>query len=209
MFSRLAILLSLAALLAPLAHAKDKNKVQLPQLVLNAETVYVVVNPGSEVPLMNPGENRGAEHDVENALQKWGRFQLVFDPQVADLVISVRRGRGVSPTIGGVPNNGPVLVPGTNDGDVRMGGSIGRPPDVSEPMPGAPTGPRPGMEVGPSEDTFEVYRGHVDYPLDSAPLWRYSEKDALRAPMVPAVKEFQKAIEKAEKQLANAKKKGP
>jgi hypothetical protein len=198
--------IAVALLIAPSLSAKEK--LQLPQLVLNAETVYVVIHPGSEVPLANPGENRQAEIDVENALRKWGRFHLVIDPQIADLVISVRKGRAVSSVIGGVPNTGPVMVPG-NDGNIGLGGSIGRRPDVTQDTADRQIGPGPGIEFGSADDTFEVYRGRVDYPLDTSPLWRYSRKDALRAPQVEAVEQFKKTIEDAQKQLSKAKKKGP
>jgi hypothetical protein len=39
----------------------------------------------------------------------------------------------------------------------------------------------------------------VEYPLDGAPIWNYSRKDALKAPDVQAVEEFRKAIAEAEK----------
>jgi hypothetical protein len=64
---------------------------------------------------------------------------------------------------------------------------------------GPQNGPRIGNEVGASEDTFEVYRGGVQYPLDSSPVWRYIAKDCLRQPGVTAVEEFRKAIAQAEK----------
>jgi hypothetical protein len=56
------------------------------------------------------------------------------------------------------------------------------------------------MEVGPSEDLFEVYDGRRQDPLDGSPLWRYLGKNALRPPTVTAVEQFRKAIEEAEKQ---------
>ena len=65
-----------------------------------------------------------------------------------------------------------------------------------------PQGPSPQIEVGPSEDTFAVYRGGQDSPLNSSPVWRYTAKDALRSPSVPAVDEFRKLIIEAEKQRA-------
>jgi len=54
-------------------------------------------------------------------------------------------------------------------------------------------------EIGPSEDSFEVYRGGIEKPLDSTPVWRYIAKDCLRAPNVSAVEEFRKAVAEAEK----------
>jgi hypothetical protein len=47
---------------------------------------------------------------------------------------------------------------------------------------------------------FVVYEGRVDGLLDRAPAWRYMTKEALHSPNVPAVEEFRKAIEEAEKQ---------
>ena len=67
-------------------------------------------------------------------------------------------------------------------------------------------GPHIGNEVGPSEDSFEVYQGQVQHPLDSSPGWRYIAKDGLRAPKVTAVEEFRKAIAEAEKPKTPPKK---
>jgi hypothetical protein len=48
---------------------------------------------------------------------------------------------------------------------------------------------------------FAVYEGRLGAPLDQqAPTWRYINKDALHSPNVPAVAEFRKLIEEAEKQ---------
>jgi hypothetical protein len=179
--------------------AKDKNKSSLPALILNAQTVAVIINPGSEVPLTNPGENRSAQSDVEQALAKWGRLRVVMDPSTADLVISVRRGRGVSPTIaGGDPNQRPIILqPGEGGG--RIGIQTGKPPRTATGYPDDTT-PRPGVEAGSAEDVFEVYRGQDTNTLDGPPLWRYVGKKALRPPTVPAVEQFRRAIEEAEKQ---------
>ena len=59
-----------------------------------------------------------------------------------------------------------------------------------------------GGEIGPSQDTMQVYRGGVQYPLDSAPVWRYMGKNALRPPTVQAVEQFKKAITESEKAIA-------
>ena len=184
--------------------AKDKKKSTLPALILNAHTVAVIVNPGSELPLGGPGENVSAQSDVERALSKWGRFHVEMSPANADLVISVRKGRSVSPTVaGGDPNRRPVILdPGSSDS--RIGIHTGTPPRTGTTYPDDPT-PRPGMEVGPPEDLFEVYDGRLRDPLDGPPLWRYMGKNALRPPGVSAVEQFRKAIEEAEKQQKQQK----
>jgi hypothetical protein len=39
----------------------------------------------------------------------------------------------------------------------------------------------------------------VQYPLDSAPVWRYMGKDALSGPQVSAIEQFKKAFDESEK----------
>jgi hypothetical protein len=51
-----------------------------------------------------------------------------------------------------------------------------------------------------SEDSFEVYQGNTRFPLDGHIVWRYTGKDGLKSPTVPAVAAFQKAVEEAVKQ---------
>lgn len=106
----------------------------------------------------------------------------------------------MSPVITGGPGNDRPVIIQPSDGGIRIGGQSGTPPPVTSlPQPQQP-GPRLGTEVGPDEDLFEVYRGNVEYPLDSPPVWRYLGKNALLPPTVPAVEQFRKVIEQAEKQ---------
>ena len=195
-------------LLGSFAPAKDKKEI-LPDYVLNARTVLVVIDPDAGVSASNPNENRTAQEDVEKALMNWGRFKPVLSAIDADLVIAVRRGHGkaVNNTIGGVPNNRPVIMQPTDSG-IRLGGQHGTPPAVTADSP-PPSGPHPQTEIGPTEDTFVVYRGKIDHPLDNAPVWRYTAKDALNSPSVPAVAQFQKAIDQTEKELAQKQQKKP
>lgn len=200
--SRTRLLLPFVLALCLVAGGKDKKKVTLPYDVLQAHTVLVVIHPDAGEPLTDPSANRRAQEDVEQALMKWHRFDLVMEASTADLVIAVRKGNGQTsrPTIQHSPiDNRPVILePG--DGNVRLGGHQGHPPDITQPA-GDPTdsSPRIGNEIGPSEDTFEVYRGKLGDPLDAPPVWRYMAKDALRSPVVPAVEQFRKALDEAEK----------
>jgi hypothetical protein len=200
MTARLSSLILLATLLATPAIAKDKKKASLPEYVLRASTVLVVVNPDAGEPVDQPMANANARENVEKALMQWGRLHPVMDGQESDLVIAVRTGSGkmVRPTIKGGPidNRGGVAQP--TDGGIRIGGQRGQAPPLSDPGASPQKGPHIGNEVGPSEDTFEVYRGGVSYPLDSSAVWRYTAKDCLRAPQVSAVEEFRKAIAEAE-----------
>jgi hypothetical protein len=193
----------LIACIVPAA-GKDKKKVLLPDLVLRAETVMVLIDPGTGVAADAPLANQTARDDVERALMNWGRFRLANDISTADLVITVRKGSGkiAQGTIGGEPpNNRPVIFQPTDSG-VRLGGSHGTPPGGGGPI--GPMSPEatPQVEVGSSQDTFSVYFGKSDSALNSAPAWLYIAKDALRSPGVPAVDEFKKAIAEAEKERA-------
>ncbi|HWY58948.1 MAG TPA: hypothetical protein VNZ03_31085 [Terriglobales bacterium] len=186
--------------------AKDKTKNSLPDYVLKARTVVIVVAPEPVRPLTDPIQNRTVQEDVEKAFVQWGRLQPVYNVQSADLVVAVRKGLGrtVTPTVSGVPADGrSVGVAPAGRGTVIVGGQQG-PPDLSnDPALGRPatTQPQVGTEIGPSDDTFEVYRGRVEYPLDSVPVWRYSGRGVLYSPNVPAVAHFREAIEKAEKSV--------
>lgn len=187
-------------ILAIVTLASAKNKQALPGYVLQAQTVAVVIPPDAGEPVAHPTANRTAQENVEKALSQWGRFTVVTDAAVADLVIAVRKGHPAGPTIANSPtDNRPVTIQ-SGGGTTRVGVQQGRPSDLAYPLPGDPAGPRPGTEFGGNEDSFEVYQGRVQYPLDAAPLWRYRANNALDAPQVPAVEQFRKAIAESEKQ---------
>jgi hypothetical protein len=193
---RILLLFGLCSLLSPLSFPKDKPV--LPAYVLRAQTVLVVIEPGAGEPLTSPGANNNSREDVERAIMKWGRFHLVMDSQTADLMIAVRKGTGhtVTPTVsGGRVDDRPVILQPGQGGDIRLGGHTGRPPG----SPSQDQSPQVQTEVGPSDDMLAVYRGQVEHPLDSSPIWRYVAKDALRPPLVRGVDEFRKALIEAEK----------
>lgn len=195
--------LSIASLLCIVASAKDKKKSPLPFDILQARTVWVIVDPDAGVNVQDPNANRTARENVESAIAKWGRLTPVADLQMADLVITVRKGSGklVQPTIGGTPVNSPppvIMQPG--DSGINAAGRAGGPPPQS-------SSPHPQMEVGSTQDMFVVYRADPNHnrtsdPLDYPPVWRYSARDALESPGVPAVDVFRKLIAETEKQAS-------
>jgi hypothetical protein len=183
-----------------------KKKSALPQVVLNAQTVFVMIDPDEAIAVNDPGGNRTAREDVEKALMEWGRLKPTMTMSQADLVIVVRKGdkQAMNPTVGGQPpNDRPVIVEGT-DNTMRIGGQQGRSPDAAQ--NGGPLSPKPGMggEIGPTEDLFSVYLGRTEDALKRGPLWRYTGKDALKSPDVRAVAEFKKAVDEAVKQQQKA-----
>lgn len=202
--SRLASWLVLAVLLASAASAKDKNKNKsaLPEDILRARTVRVVIDPDAGEPLDQPNANAMARDNVEKALMEWGRYQPLMDGQESDLIITVRTGSGklLQPTVRGGPIDQRAGVGQSTDSSIRIGGQRGQPPPLQDPSMSPPSrGPHVSNEVGPSDDVFTVYRGGVQPPLDSPPVWRYIAKDCLRAPKMSAVEEFRKAVADAEK----------
>jgi hypothetical protein len=207
--------LAVAAIILCSGLASAKKKAVLPADVLRARTVLVVVDPTAGVDARDPNANRDARVDVEKALDQWGRFTLVQEASTADLIITVRKGNGkfIQPTIGGTPINGTPPVSGgttstptqsTTRAGVRWG--AGNPNDPSN-AGTQPSIPAPQIEAGSPQDMFVVYRGGTGSPnwspLDTPPVWRYSGKDALASPSVPAVELFRKLIAESEKQLAS------
>jgi len=200
MSARLA-LLALSLLLVIPASAKDKKKPVLPEDVLRAQTVRVIIDPEAGEPLDQPNANAIARDNVEKALMEWGRFRLLMDGQVSDLLITIRTGNGKSirPTMKGGPIDQRPGVAQSTDSSIRIGVGQGQPPSDPSTYP-QDRQPHVNNEVGPSDDMFEVYRVGASDPLDSPPVWRYIKKDCLRpSPQVPAVEEFRKLVAEAEK----------
>lgn len=208
MFRTISCLLLVSVLPGTAALAKNKNKPLLPGYILQARTIRVVIDPDAGEPLDNPSANYIARENVEKALTEWGRFDILMDGQESDLVIMVRTGdgRAMRPTVKGGGIDQRTGSAQSTDSTIRIGAQHGPPPDMNDPMSPPNRGPHIGNEVGPSEDTFEVYQGDVRHPLDSSPGWRYIAKDCLRASKVTAVEEFRKAIVEAEKTKAQPKK---
>jgi hypothetical protein len=201
MLVRMRVVLLVVLLSTSLAIAGGKKKILLPDFVLKAHTVRVIVDPDAGTSMTAPQANKTAQDEVEKALMKWGRLRPVMEGMPADLVITVRKGSGkiVQPTISGEPTNDrPVVVQPTDNG-IRIGGQQGRSPNATQ-SPAEDPKPRPQMEAGPPDDMFVVYEGGEGAGLEGAVAWHYSSKDALRSPDVPAVAEFRKIIEAAEKQ---------
>jgi hypothetical protein len=157
--------------------------------------VLVVVDPAAGIAIDAPNANHQALENVENALESWGRFRLVSSEYNADLVISVRKGNGkiAQPTIGGMPDNRPVIVEPTNDANLQN-------PPTPGIQPQHRPDPHPQAEVGPPEDIFAVYRGKRENATDYPTVWRFTGKDAVGPPGAPAVDAFRKLIVEAEKQ---------
>src|SRR5215831_17711166 len=131
---RLALPLLLIAFAA--AKDKDKKKAVLPEDVVRAQTVRVVIDSEAGEPLDQPMANSTARDNVEKALMDWGRFRLVMDGQESDLVIAIRTGNGQSsrPTIKGGPIDQRPGIGQSTDSNIRIGAQQGHPP-MADPGP--------------------------------------------------------------------------
>jgi hypothetical protein len=206
------------ALLSTLAMAKS-NKPTLPGYILNARTVTVMIDPAAGISLSDPNANQTAQRDVETALLKWGRFTTVIGPEDADLIIVLRRGHGrlADATISDPRQNSRVGSVSRTDDGIAIGAQHGVPPPGASSTNGMPAPPRqdgsstarPQAEIGITEDSFLVFEGKREYGASDAPGWRWIHKNGLHAHDVPAVEEFRKAIEEAEKQSAQQQGKHP
>jgi hypothetical protein len=202
MAARLSALFSLAVLLTVPATAKDKKKPTLPEFVLRAQTVRVMIDPDAGEPLEQPTANATARDNVEKAFMEWGRYRLVMDGQKSDLVVVIRTGDGRvgRSTIKGGPIDQRPGVAQSTDDSIRIGTQHGTPPMTDPTAIPEDRSPHVSDEVGSPEDSFAVYLGISDHPLDSAPVWRHIAKNCLRPePRVAAVEEFRKAVAEAEK----------
>jgi hypothetical protein len=210
---RISMLLALGLLVAAPLLAKDKDDKKLPVYILTAHTVAVVIDPEAGVDPKDPRANQVAQKDVETALANWGKYQVLMRQEVADLIIVVRKGHGrvADTTISDPQQNNRVGVINPTDNGVMVGVQQGRNPNVGGTPNAAgaspPQTPSTRTEVGPVDDSFEVYEGGPDIqqPLNGAPAWRYIAKNGLHAHDVPAMAEFRKAVAAAEK-AAGAKK---
>ena len=202
MARRLSALLALAVLLTASATAKDKKKPAMSEFVLRAQTVRVMIDPDAGEPVDQPRANYTARDNVEKAFLEWGRYRVAMDGEQSDLVVVIRTGDGRvgRPTMKGGPIDQRPGVGQSTDDSVRIGAQHGQPPmtdPTANPQNGAP---RVSDEIGNPDDSFLVYLGGNDHPLDSSPVWRYTAKDGLQPrPRVAAVEEFRKAVADAEK----------
>ena len=209
-------LLTMGLLVAVPVLAKSKTEKILPVYILTARTVAVIVEPGAGIDPEDPRANQVAQKDVETALLNWGRFQTVMGTVEADLIIVIRKGNGrlAEATISDPRQNDRAGVINPTDNGIGVGAQHGTQPPLSDGSPGQypqgktpPNRPssqisQPELEVGGVEDSFMVFDGKVQRPLDGAPGWRFVAKDGLKPHGVPAVDEFRKAVAAAEKAAA-------
>jgi hypothetical protein len=192
----------LPLLFISLAFAKDKDKTLLPKLVVSARYVMVTTYFGDPVNqplnLHITAEDRQAVTDVQNAIEKWGRYELAYRPGDADLIIVVRKGRLLDATVGARIHAGsrdPMGPNGNTDPNApdRSGPNGGIGPNENGPS----VRPEVAADVGDPQDMIAVYATALG--RDTSPLWRGRKGDGLKAPDMHLVAEFRTKVEAAAK----------
>jgi hypothetical protein len=80
---------AVAAMAAPSAQVNSTPA--FPKVLINAKYVYVTSYDGDQFdPNLLP-EDRQAIASVQDAIQKWGHYVLVYRPQDADMIIAVQK----------------------------------------------------------------------------------------------------------------------
>ncbi len=83
--------LALFFLIAACAAVWAQQPKEMPKLVVNARFVYVTTYDGNQwSPNLLP-EDRQAVSDVQNAIQKWGKYIVVYRPEEADIILAVQK----------------------------------------------------------------------------------------------------------------------
>jgi len=76
------------------ALSKPRSEQLMPRLVDNARFVYVTAYDGPSLSANVLPEDRQAVADVQDALKKWGKYTVVYEPGQADLILAVQRRGG-------------------------------------------------------------------------------------------------------------------
>jgi hypothetical protein len=166
------------------AQKRDKDpSAGFPRSLLHAQFVYVTSMTGGQFKPSTYEEDRVAIGEVQDAIQQWGRYTLVYKPEDADLIFNVRAGRHLEGRAG-----------------VGVTSGSGVPAAVGEVA---------GGSVGPADDYMEALMPIPAERLDvshATLLWRRTQHDGF-GDGAPLVQEFRKEAEAAAAHDAESKKK--
>lgn len=85
------LLLLIVGTIAAAAKPASESKIpDFPKTLVNARFVYVTSYDGNQFRPEILEQDRQAISNVQDALQKWGHFTIVYKPSQADMVIAVQ-----------------------------------------------------------------------------------------------------------------------
>ena len=96
---------------------KAGDKAILPGVISHARYVAVTTYDGDVYSSAVSPDDRQAVSDVVNALEKWGRYRLVYGSGEAELLFVVRKGRAVEARLGVQLGHGTAQSAGGRVGD--------------------------------------------------------------------------------------------
>ena len=175
---RLPLLLAILLLTALPSPAKPK-KPAVPAFFSSARYVYVEAMDGDIMSSRLYPEDRQAIADVQDALQRWGRYKVAYQRSEAELIFVVRRGRRAEGRVG-------ASIPG--------GRGTQFPAQPGSQAPGI--GLDAGTEMGTATDMLRVYLSSPD-GKKSAQIWSGEADGGLEAPILPLIRQLKAAVEEA------------
>ncbi|MFZ0629740.1 MAG: hypothetical protein WAM56_00515 [Acidobacteriaceae bacterium] len=179
------------------ASAKKKKDPQASKLFCQARYAYVATVDGDVLSPDVLPEDREAAGELQDQLQTWKRYIVVYRPSEADLQFVVRTGRlasrqGQGSVAAGEPYPGGRVTLGHNPGAGTQ-----NPPDAqnSGAAGGYPMGPAVGgaAEVGPPDDLLQVYASGSGTDAHTL-LWEHTQHDGLQGSQ-PLFQHLRDAVE--------------
>lgn len=180
---------SLVLILASALQAKKRDKdptAGFPRVFLNARFVYVTSFTGGQFNPSTYPEDRAAIQTAQEALEKWGRYIVVYQPEQADLIFNVRAGREVEVATAVRVGSAPQIGSGANTG-------------IAETV---------GAGIGPKDDYVEILLPTPTEGLNASRatlLWNRTRHAGL-GQGAPLIQEFRKEAEAAAAHDAEKKK---
>jgi len=150
-----------------------KQKVEIPDVITAATYVMVTTYDGDVFSPNVLPEDRKAVAEVQQEIEKWGRYKLVYTANQPDLILVVRTGRWL---------------------EARAG--FEKPTSIGPGAAPAGSGHSIGAEVGDPQDTLEVFVAPANIKT-ATPMWRGRAVDGLKAPELRLVNEFREKVEAA------------
>jgi len=182
---------SLVLIVASALQAKKRDKdptAGFPRVLLHARFVYVTSFTGGQFKISTYPEDRAAIDTVQEAIQKWGRYTLVYKPEEADLIINVRAGRELEASAGLRTASAP---PPTGTGVNTSTGGMW------------------GASIGPADDYIEILTPIPTERLDlsrATIVWNRTRHNGL-GQGAPLIQEFRKEADAAAAHDADSNKK--